>query len=38
MNPTVKLRENPEQFIPLEVEKDYESMSEMMLPLANAAL
>lgn len=38
MNPTVKLRESHEQFIPMEIEKTYEAMSEMTLPLANAML
>jgi len=35
---TLKLRENPEQLIPLEIEEDYVSMSRMMLPLAFAVL
>jgi hypothetical protein len=36
MNPTVKLLESPEQFIPLEIEKAYESISGRMASLTFA--
>jgi hypothetical protein len=35
---TLKLRANPEQRIPLEIEQDYDSMSRMMASLVFAAL
>lgn len=35
---TLKLRENPEQLIPVEIDEDHESMSSMMEPPAVAVL
>jgi hypothetical protein len=34
MSPYLKLRKNPEQLIPLEIEEDHDSMSRMIAPLA----